>query len=58
MMGLSKIRQRLVRVQKDVEQIETELERYGLEEDVAKVKALERLKDLEAALYKRNSPTG
>lgn len=52
MVTIRKIRRRLVRVQRDVEQIEAELTRYGLEEDVAKTKALGRLKDLEAALLK------
>lgn len=57
-MALRKIRQRLVRMQKDVRQIEAELERYGFEEDVAKAKALVRLKDLEVALRKHNPSTG
>jgi hypothetical protein len=56
--ALKRIRRRLVRVQKDVEQIEAELERYGLEEDVAKARALSRLKDLEAALRKHSPHLG
>lgn len=55
---LRRVRRRLVRVQKDVQQIEAELERYGLEEDVVKAKALSRLKDLEVALRKHRPSTG
>lgn len=55
---LRRIRRRLLRVQKDVEQIEADLERYGLEEDVAKVKALARLKDLEVAVRRHSTSSG
>lgn len=54
---LRRIRQRLVRVQGDVEQIVAEVDLAGLEEDAAKAKAQERLKALEVALRRRNIQT-
>ena len=54
---LRKIRCRLIRVAKDVREIEADLDRYELEKESAKAKALERLKSLEAVVSRRNTVT-
>lgn len=56
--SLRSARRRLLRTHRDVEEIKVELEKYGLEEDVAKAKALGRLKDLEATLRARRPSPG
>lgn len=52
---LRALRRRLVRVEKDVKDIETDLAKFGYEEAAEKAKVMSRLKGLEAELRARHT---